>query len=322
MKKVLRFVLIILLVIAVILISRLIAQRVDEYFIKRDLASDDASIIMTLRSPMDDRSANETKLYRHNLEGPILLVEGYDLYDMVSSQDGSKILAFMGGWEQFDIVEYDLQSKALNRVLSTDEIQTYLTDNGYMEQGANQSRYGYCLRYYHDENCISFLYKDFLMGYSEEKGLEVIYTLENFGHAYSWIKDDTALLIGDGGIVEYDADTGERTILFEQAHTFNFTVSPDETFLVYEERDTGYLCRYDLADGTRKELCRYGHPHPNLQLDKNGKYLLCQDAKDILTSYKLFLYVIDIENGRKWKAFECGIGTPLKSTQITGVTWN
>ncbi len=323
MRKVIIFIMMLLIVPTIVLIVNVVVKNVNEHIVKKNLKSNGVSIIMTLRSPMEDKPANETKLYQHNLEEEILLAEGYDFYDIVSSKDGSKILSFMGrGREQFDIVEYDLQSKKLRKILNVEEIEAYLIENGYMEQEADRNRYGYCPRYYRDESCISFQYERFLMGYSEQEGLKVIYTLEDYGHTYSWIKDDTALLICDGGIVEYNTDTGERTTLFEQTHTFNFAVSPDEEFVVYEERDSGYLCRYDLEDGTKKELCRYTHPLPILQICEDNRHLLCQDAVQVLSSYKIFIYVIDIENGKNWKVYECGVGTPFKSTQITGVTWN
>ncbi len=323
MKKVIISIMVVLMVPIVVLLGNAVAKSVNAHIIKKDLESDKISIIMTLRSPMESKSANETKLYRHNMEEQILLAEGYDFYDIVSSKDGSKILSFMGhGREKFDIVEYDLESKTPRKILNTEEIKAYLIENGYMEQETDRNRYGYCPRYYRDENCISFQYDKFLMGYSEQEGLEVIYTLEDYGHAYSWIKDDTVLLICDGGIVEYNTDTGERKTLFEQAHTFNFAVSPDEEFVVYEERDTGYLCRYDLKDGTKQELCKYKHPLPILQIYGDGQYLLYQDAVQVLSSYKSYIYVMDIESRKKWKVYECGVGTPFKSTQITGVAWN
>lgn len=317
------FIMILLIVPTVVLLGNAVVKSVDAHIIKKNLESNGLSIIMTLRSPMEDKAANETKLYQHNMEEEIFLAEGYDFYDIVSSKDGSKILSFMGhGREQFDIVEYDLQSKTLRKILNTEEIKAYLIENGYMEQEADRNRYGYCPRYYCDESCISFQYERFLLGYSEQEGLKVIYTLEDYGHTYSWMKDDTALLICDGGIVEYNTDTGERTRLFEQAHTFSFALSLDEEFVVYEERNTGYLCQYDLKDGTKKELCRYTQPLPILQLCEDSRYLLYQDAVRVLSSYKSYIYVVDIESGKKWKVYECGVGTPFKSTQITGVTWN
>ena len=218
MKKVIISIMVVLMVPTVILLGSAVIKGVNAYIIKKDLGSKGVSIVMALRSPMADKSANETKLYRHNIEEETLLAEEYDFYDIVSSKDGSKILSFMGhGREKFDIVEYDLESKTLRKILNTEEIKAYLIENGYMEQEADRNRYGYCPRYYHDENCISFQYEKYLLGYSEQKGLEVIYTLDDYGHTYSWIKNDTALLVCDGGIVEYDIDTGERVTLLEQA---------------------------------------------------------------------------------------------------------
>ena len=61
--------------------------------------------------------------------------------------------------------------------------------------------------------------------------------------------------------MKYDIDTGERVTLLEQAHTFSFAVSPNEEFIVYEERDT----------------------------------------VRVLSSYKTFVYVIDIETEKNGK---------------------
>ena len=78
------------------------------HILSKNLGTNEISIAMALRSLVADKSANETKLYWHNIEEETLLAEGYDFYDIVSSKDGSKILSFMGrGREQLDIVEYD-----------------------------------------------------------------------------------------------------------------------------------------------------------------------------------------------------------------------
>ena len=61
--------------------------------------------------------------------------------------------------------------------------------------------------------------------------------------------------------MKYDIDTGERVTSLEQAHTFSFAVSPNEEFIVYEERDT----------------------------------------VRVLSSYKTFVYVIDIETEKNGK---------------------
>lgn len=306
------------LMLIIVISVGLIMLKMGEYFLKKDLISRDTSIICAQREYLEEDTSYITRLYKYNLEGQeTVLEEQYEFFDMVSSKDNNKLLSFIGHKEHFNIVEYDIKRQELRYILSTEQIEAFLDENGYKKSLAQ--REGSCVKYYDNENGISFLYDNYVMGYSEKKGLEMIYAIQGTaGNVYCWMEDDTSLLINEGTeLIKYNTLTGEKTTLLTQPYTFSFVLSTDESFVVFEDREKGYLWIYNLKSGERKKLCKRYHPFPELQISEDNRYLLCKDSVQVLSSSKKVVYIVDIESGKKAKVKEWGF-----DTDISAVAWN
>lgn len=312
---------IVLFLTAIVLLGEVVIPKVRKYLMLKDLMSRNTSVIWAQRDPSREYNPiHKNKLYYYELGGQVTLLEDeYYFFDMVLNSDGTRMLAFTGYKEDFEIVEYDINERELTSILTSEQVENYLNKNGY--ENPITSREGFNVQYYDNENKISFIYDDFLMGYSPQEGLKVIYTFESGGErSYSWMENDTALLLNDKyELINYNIMTGKRITLIEQSRPFNFVLSIDESYIIYEDRKTKSLYRYDLKSGNMNRLCGISDSRPELIISKDSRYILCHDTIWSFIAYttKPIIYIIDVESGKKYyvREFDYGYG-------IAGVTWN
>lgn len=291
---------------------------IHKYVIKKDLESRNIVVIWAQMEHVgDDEYTYVTNLYRCKFGEPEELLEDrYELFDFILSRDNRKLLTFVGHRTRFDIAEYDLEKKELKIILSSAQVDEFLDKNNY--EKPKIKREGRCVRYYDDGKKISFRYGKYLIGYSEQTGLEVICVLDSAGELYSWMENNKVLLINKGTeLVKLNPVTGEHVKWIKQADTLDFVVSEDENFVVFEDSNYSFLWKHDLESGKRKKICRCSHPGAILRISDDGRYLLCRDALDILSSVRTSMYIVDIKSGKKVKLKSWGFDKSVK-----GMAWN
>lgn len=315
MKKIMKeYWKVILLVVIVCIVTIVATLKIGRYFMLKNFITHNASFIWVEKKYSED--GYETKLYQY---GPnsreILLEDRYEFRDFICSKDNERLLSFIGDRERFAIVEYDINSQQLNRILELEEIDSFLDENGY-EKSVTQ-REGRCVRYYDDEKKISFIYDKYIMSYSKQEGLEVIYSMKtSLFNEYSWLDDDVTLMIReDNNLVKYNAVTGEKEILAEGVQAF--APSEDGKFVILEDKNKT-TWKYELESGKTKKLHQSSTSFPILRISEDNRYLLYNNVIRDMGSSKDYICIIDIENGKKvyikkWKY--------SSHVFITGVAW-
>lgn len=304
---------VILLIIILCIVTILVALKMWRYFMVKDFTTRKVSFIWAERKYSEEGC--ETMLYQYGPNNEEVLLENrYEFRDFICSEDNETLLSFIGSMENFIISEYDICSRQLNRILDLEEIDSFLDENGY-EKFITQ-REGSCVRYYDNENKISFIYDKYIMGYSEEGGLEIIYTMQSsVGREYSWLERDSVLLVSDtNNLVKYNTVTKEKEILIEGARTFN--LSEDEKFVVFQNNKKEIL-QYELKSGKTKKLHTSNQYYPILRISRDNRYLLYENfVRDFLGENIYFIYIIDIKGGENVRIKKWG-----HDTRITGVAW-
>lgn len=264
-----------------------------------------------------------TKLYQYSLNGQkVLLEDRYEFRDFICSKDREKLLSFIGGEKRFRIAEYNIRGRQLKEILDLEAVDLFLDENGYEKSAAR--REGSCVRYYDEERKISFIYDRYIMGYSEQMGLEVIYSMQAYsGNEYRWAENDGVLLICEKrNLVKYDMTTGEKEILAEAIRSFD--VSEDGKFIVFADGKK-VIWRYDVESGEKKKLYTCSHPQALPRISGDGKYLFCRDlfCEDKVAAMLNFretgaitmgIVIMQIESGEVVDREEFGNG-------IIGVAW-
>ncbi|MCM1047447.1 MAG: hypothetical protein NC433_03385 [Clostridiales bacterium] len=309
-----------LFIIIIVFLCIIVISKVRSNIMLKDVLSENTSVIWAQSNPSDEpQPINTNNLYYYELGGEVTLLEdGYDFFDIVLNNDGTRLLAFTGNRGGFEIVEYEINNRELTSILTSEQVCAFLKENRHKLH--SDEPYGFNVQYYDNEDKISFIYDEYLMGYSKEEGFEVIYTFElGWDFCYSWVENEKTLLVCDGyKLIKYDIATGKKRTLIEQSRIFNFVLSPDESVIIYEDRSASALYRYNLKSGKRKLLCEISDSNPELIMSKNGRFILCHDATINFMNYaKAFIYIIDIENGEKYIVQEIEYGDG-----VAGVTWN
>ncbi len=303
----------------IVVLGGCIMSNLNRYFMKQNLKSRNTSVIWAQREHLEkDPCSYATKLYQYKPGGETVLLEDrYEFIDLTCGSDKEKLLALIKNDTGFYVAEYNIKSRELKNVLDSEQIDRFLSQNGYHEPVSREN--GKCIRYYKDEAGISLIYGNYIVGYSGEEGMEILYTYGDTPRMmYEWMENDTALLVNDGNkLIKYDIYDQKGTTLLVQSRMFNFVLSGDEKFVIFEDTAKGFLWCYDLDNGKRKKLCRRYHFLPTLKMSGDNQYFMCLDAVQILSSYKEFLFIINAENGRKIKLEEWGF-----ETVIVAVTWN
>lgn len=216
-----------------------------------------------------------TKLYQYSLNGQkVLLEDRYEFRDFICSKDQERLLSFIGGEKWFRIAEYNICDRQLKEILDLEAVDLFLEKNGYEKSAAR--REGSCVRYYDEDKKISFIYDRYIMGYSEQTGLEVIYAMQAYSaNEYRWAENDGVLLICEKrNLVKYDMVTGEKEILAEAVRSFD--VSEEGKFIFWADGKK-VIWRYDVESGEKKKMYTCSHPQALFRISGDGKYLFCQD---------------------------------------------
>lgn len=227
--------------------------------------------------------------------------------------DGTKLLSLLGYKE---VVEYDIATKELNYIVSVDQLNTFLKEKGYQEEDYYDA-WLYCPRYYDNENRISVMYGHFIIGCSRQEELELIYVLKNADDTYSWADGDSVLLIKqyDGRIGYCDLETQKRKDLIWKAGPFS-QVAENNTFVVGSQKG-GVTWLFDMDSEKFKKILKGSLGYPEYKITSDGKYLLWRDNLPIMMQEMDFLYIVDLESGRKIRLKKWGVDVP-----VYGMAWN
>ena len=278
-----------------------------------DYVTNEAVFIWTEYS----RDCDIMRLYQYGPNGQETLLEDrYEFRDFICSEDNERLLSFAGiDSQRFTIVEYDIENRELHTILEFEEIKAFLDENGYEKK--KTQREGRFVRYYDDERKISFTYDRYLMGYSEEEGLEVIYATKYFSiDGYSWLKDGISLLIcEDDGLIKYNTVTGKREMVAEGVRTFD--LSKDEKFIIMTDKDQT-VWKYDLETGKMKKIHETFMIRPILRISKDDRYLLYENLKTDMGASKNSIWIIELETGEKIRMKKAKYSEHIL---VTGVAW-
>lgn len=306
---------IIFIIVSVSISLLLLVPNISDYIMKKQLMDRNISIIWAQGDSLDSSNKQKltTRLYRWEVgKTEELLEDRYDFYDFVCSKDNKKLLSLV---DYKYVAEYDIETKKLSCIINTEQLDAFLKEKGYRGMQVDDA-WLHCPRYYDDENKISVMYGNFIIGYSEQEGFELLYASKNVKDIYSWAYDDSGLLICqyDGRLGYYDLDARQRKDFARSVYTF----SPiTENNMLVLRKAKGYVWLYDLENKKCKKLFKGGYGFPQYELSDDAQYLLWNDEVQVMTQEMNFLYIVDLKSGRKIRLKKWGFDVP-----VYGITWN
>lgn len=137
------------------------------------------------------------------------------------------------------VAEYDIATRELKDIINIDQLDAFLKEKGYHEEYYKDA-WLHCPRYYDHENKISVLYGKFIIGCSNQEGLELLYILKTADKEYSWADNDSTLLIQqyDGRLGYCDLKTHKRKDLLQKIKTISL-VAENNTFVLRKSKSGG-----------------------------------------------------------------------------------
>lgn len=306
----------ILISIVLFLSIMFIVRRINNYVMKKELAEQNLSIIWAQREALnpDDEWTKTTLLYRWEFgKEEELLEDRYIFRDFICNGDGTRLLSLL---RYSEVVEYNIETKELDYIVDTDQLDAFLREKGYQEEYYDDACLS-CPRYYDNENKISVMYGDFIIGYSRQEGLELIYVLGNARDTYSWAAGDSVLLVNQygGRISSCDLDTRKRRDLLYKAGPFS-QVAENNTFVLRSQKEP-ITWLYDMDSNRFKKILKGGIGYPEYKITSDGRYLLWRDNIPVMSQEMDFLYIVDLESGRKVRLKKWGFDVP-----VSGMTWS
>lgn len=295
--------------------ATLLALKIEDFMMKKQLMNNNLSIIWAQGEALDanDKWKMTTRLYRWELgKTEELLEDRYYFHDFVCSKDHKKLLSLV---DYKYVAEYDLETKELSYLIHTEQLDAFLKEKGYRGRLIDDA-WLHCPRYYDDENKISVMYGNFIIGYSSQEGYELLYVSKNIKDIYSWAYDDSALLIcqHDGRLRYYDRNTRQSKTLVNPIYTFSSVTENNQVVL---KESKGYACLYDLENQKYKKLFKGGYGSPQYEISDDGQYLLWNDKVRVSMQEMNFLYLVDLESGKKMRLKKWGF-----DVSVYGVAWN
>lgn len=242
-----------------------------------------------------------------------LLEDRYVFRDFICNGDGTKLLSLI---RYNEVAEYNIETKELDHIVNTKQLDAFLREKGYQEEYYDDAWLS-CPRYYDNENKISVMYGDFIIGYSRQEGLELIYVLGNARDTYSWAAGDSIILINQygGRISSCDLDTRKRRDLIYKAGPFS-QVAENNTFVLRSQKEP-ITWLYDMDSKRFKKILKGGIGYPEYKITSDGRYLLWRDNIPVMSQEMDFLYIVDLESGRKVRLKKWGFDVP-----VSGMTWS
>lgn len=306
----------ILISIVLFLSMMFIVRRINNYVMKKELAEQNLSIIWAQKEALnpDDKRTMTTLLYRWEFgKEEELLEDRYIFRDFICNGDATRLLSLI---RYNEVVEYNIGTKELEHIVNTDQLDAFLREKGYREEYYDDAWLS-CPRYYDNENRISVMYGDFIIGYSRQEGLELIYVLGNAYDTYSWAAGDRVLLVNQygGRISSCDLDARNRKELIYKAGPFS-QVAENNTFVVRSQTEA-VTWLYDIDNKKFKKILKGGVGYPEYKITSNGQYLLWRDNIAVMSQEIDFLYIVDLESGKKISLKTWGFDVP-----VSGMTWS
>lgn len=303
-----------LIVLLTIVLS--LGKLINYYCITKNMAEKNLSIIWAQGEDLDsnDKWVMTTMLYRKKLgKSKELLEDRYFFRDFISNKDHTKLLSLIGYKK---VAEYDIEKKELIDIVNVEQLKTFLKEKGYQEKQYADALLC-CPRYYDNENKISVLYGKFIIGYSSQQGLELLYILDTADNVYSWAKNDSVLLVCqyDHRLAYYDLATQNRKDLIRNVQTIS-PIAENGTFILGEAIGS-VTWLYDLEHNKFTKICKNMIGYPEYQISPDNQYLLWRDNIPVMTQEFDILYIVDLESGKKIRLKTWGFDTP-----VYGMTWN
>ena len=246
----------ILISIVLFLSIMFIVRRINNYVMKKELAEQNLSIIWAQQEALNPENKwMTTLLYRWEFgKEEELLEDRYVFRDFICNGDGTRLLSLI---RYNEVVEYNIETKELDHIVNTKQLDAFLREKGYQEEYYDDACLS-CPRYYDNENKISVMYGDFIIGYSRQEGLELIYVLGNARDTYSWAAGDSVLLVNQygGRISSCDLDTRKRRDLLYKAGPFS-QVAENNTFVLRSQKEP-ITWLYDMDSNRFKKILKGG----------------------------------------------------------------
>lgn len=262
----------ILISIVLFLSIMFIVRRINNYVMKKELAEQNLSIIWAQQEALNPENKwMTTLLYRWEFgKEEELLEDRYVFRDFICNGDGTRLLSLI---RYNEVVEYNIETKELDHIVNTKQLDAFLREKGYQEEYYDDACLS-CPRYYDNENKISVMYGDFIIGYSRQEGLELIYVLGNARDTYSWAAGDSVLLVNQygGRISSCDLDTRKRRDLLYKAGPFS-QVAENNTFVLRSQKEP-ITWLYDMDSNRFKKILKGGIGYPEYKITSDGRYLL------------------------------------------------
>ena len=141
--------------------------------------------------------------------------------------------------------------------------------------------------------------------------------LGNADDTYSWAVGDRVLLIKQyGGRIGFcDLETRKRQDLIYKVGPFS-QVAENNTFVVKSQKEA-ILWLYDMDRKKFKKVLKGGIGYPEYKITSDGRYLLWRDNIPVMMQEMNFLYIVDLQSGRKIRLKKWGFDIP-----VSGMTWS
>ena len=279
----------ILISIVLFLSIMFIVRRINNYVMKKELAEQNLSIIWAQQEALNPENKwMTTLLYRWEFgKEEELLEDRYVFRDFICNGDGTRLLSLI---RYNEVVEYNIETKELDHIVNTKQLDAFLREKGYQEEYYDDACLS-CPRYYDNENKISVMYGDFIIGYSRQEGLELIYVLGNARDTYSWAAGDSVLLVNQygGRISSCDLDTRKRRDLLYKAGPFS-QVAENNTFVLRSQKEP-ITWLYDMDSNRFKKILKGGIGYPEYKITSDGRYLFFSEP-DRHSQYRFVYYFV------------------------------
>lgn len=203
------------------------------------------------------------------------------------------------------IITYNISSKEVIEILACDRIYDYLDDRKIDFRGNIQVT--------KDGNLYFFTCGKKMLLYDVEKdNLETLF--ETSCNQYVLNEGETCLYFSENGILfQYNLAEHTKDKIIDQVN--NFTISRDETLIIYEDRKKRELFLMEMETGKKEKLLEVNYVDNLIYISEDNKCLLYTDYKEsmIPTNRRVEIYVFELETGKQKKIYRGDYGDNIRS---------
>lgn len=277
-------------------------------FLRKDIEADD--IIWTCDVSDENGYVNGGKIYLYR-DGRSECIDNISLCN-VSAKGENLLVGIQNCYPNAEgfkgIVTYNISSKEVNEVLSSDRIHEFLDDRSLNFRGNIQMT--------QDGKLYYFVCGDNMMLYDTEKDkMEVLFKASCYQYILN--EKETYLYFSENrALFGYNILENTKELLLNDVN--NFSVSKDEKMIVYENRKEQALFLYRIDSGENEKLLDLNYLDSQISISNDNRYLLYTDYKESLipTNRMTEICIFELKTGKRRVIYKGSY-----SDNITSVTF-